>query len=159
MALFRRFLVLQALLLWQGGFLFYAAVVVPIGTDTLGAFVQGRVTRHVTDALNAIALVALVVLAWDQVANGDPRGLRRARWVFWAILAAGLAAVAAIHGVIERHVEFAADGRVTDYPAFYFWHRVYLCVSTAQWIAGLGYTIVLLKAWSANPQAANSAPA
>ena len=32
----RRFLVFQTLLLWQGGFLFYTAVVVTIGTQVLG---------------------------------------------------------------------------------------------------------------------------
>jgi len=29
----RRFLTIAALMFWQGGFTFYAAVVVPIGTD------------------------------------------------------------------------------------------------------------------------------
>ena len=158
MALFRRFLVVQALLLWQGGFLFYAAVVVPIGTDTLGAFAQGRVTRQATDALNVIGVAAVLVLAWDQLANAELGRLRYARWVFWGLLAVGLAALTVVHGMIDRHVELAADGRVTDYPAFYFWHRVYLCVSTAQWIAGLGYTVVLLKAWGATPKAVSSAP-
>ena len=46
-------------MLWQGGFLFYAAVVVPTGTEVLGSFEQGRVTRHVTDWLNGIGAVTL----------------------------------------------------------------------------------------------------
>jgi hypothetical protein len=35
MTTLRRFLALAALLDWQGGFLFYAAVVIPIGLDVL----------------------------------------------------------------------------------------------------------------------------
>ena len=70
MSLVRRFLVIQALLLWQGGFLFYAAVVVPTGTEVLGSFEQGRVTRHVTNSMNVIGAVTLIILAWDQLANG-----------------------------------------------------------------------------------------
>ena len=36
MTLLRRFAVVQLLMLWQGGFLFYSGFVVPVGTDLLG---------------------------------------------------------------------------------------------------------------------------
>jgi hypothetical protein len=154
MQLFRRFLVVQALMSWQGGFLFYAAVVVPTGTDVLGSFEQGRVTRHVTDVMNAIGAVTLLVLAWDQWANAEPGWCRRARWAVWAVLAAGLVALAVVHPVVERLVDFGAEGRVHDYRAFYFWHRVYLYVSTAQWVGAIGYIALMLRAWGAKPHAA-----
>jgi hypothetical protein len=154
MQLIRRFLVVQALMFWQGGFLFYAAVVVPTGTDVLGSFDQGRVTRHVTDAMNVIGAAALIVLAWDQWANREPRWCRRARWVAWALLAAGLVALAVLHPMIESFVDFEADGRVNDYRSFYFWHRVYLYVAAAQWVAGLAYVGLMLRAWVAKPQGA-----
>src|SRR5262245_48274036 len=65
-ALFRRFLVLAALMFWQGGFFLYAGVVVPIGTEVLGsASEQARITRRVTVWLNWTAVVALVPMAWD----------------------------------------------------------------------------------------------
>src|SRR5947208_6620899 len=104
MQLLRRFLVVQALMLWQGGFLFYAAVVVPTGTDVLGSFEQGRVTRHVTDVMNLIGAVTAVVLAWDQLANPEPRWCRRARWAVWAVLTGGLVTLAFLHPMIERLV-------------------------------------------------------
>ena len=147
MTLVRRFLVVQALLLWQGGFLFYAAVVVPAGTAELGAFDQGRVTRHVTDRMNAIGAVAVLILAWDQFAAG--RSWRRTRWGLWAVLAGGLIALAAIHPQIEMHVQFADGGQFTDYRQFYFWHRVYLYVATVQWVAGVAYVAVALRVWTA----------
>ena len=150
----RRFLVVQAPMLWQGGFLFYAAVVVPAGTELLGSFEQGRVTRQVTGTLNAVGAGTLIVLAWDQWANAESRRSRLARWAVWAVLAGGLAALAVLHIRIEGYVDFAADGRVTDYPAFYLWHRVYLYVSTVQWVAAIAYVVVMLRAWTARPQSA-----
>ena len=81
----RRFLVFQAFLLWQGGFLFYTAVVVPIGTDVLGsALVQGLITRRVTDWMNLFGAVWALAFAWDVAACRDPDRRRRlARWLGW----------------------------------------------------------------------------
>lgn len=151
MQLLRRFLVVQALMLWQGGFLFYAAVVVPTGTDVLGSFEQGRVTRHVTDWMNVIGAITLAILAWDQLCSPPPR---RTRWAIWTILAVGLAMLALLHPRIESYVDFSATGGISDYPAFYFWHRVYLYVASAQWFVGLTYVAILLRSWSANSRAA-----
>lgn len=143
MSTLRRFLVIQALLFWQGGFLFYAAVVVPIGTRVHGSIGQGTVTRHVTDWMNVIGAVAVANLAWDQWANGDPRGCRRARWGLWFVLAAGLVALALIHLRIEPYID-----STMDYATFYAWHRAYLYVASAQWVASLGYVVVMLRAWA-----------
>ncbi|HJZ89380.1 MAG TPA: hypothetical protein VKE40_00815 [Gemmataceae bacterium] len=144
MQTFRRFLVLQALMIWQGGFFFYAAVVVPTGTRVLGSWWQAQVTRHVTDRMNVIGAVALIILGWDQLSAG---GLRRARWALWGVMAGGLVALAILHPAIEGHVEFGVEGRVVDYPAFYLLHRIYLYVATVQWVAALTYVAVTLRAW------------
>jgi hypothetical protein len=151
MQLLRRFLVVQALMLWQGGFLFYAAVVVPMGTDVLGSFEQGRVTRHVTDWMNVIGAITLAILAWDQIGSST---LRRTRWAMWAILAMGLVMLAVLHPRIESYVDFSATGGISDYPAFYLWHRVYLYVTSTQWFVSLLYVAVMLRAWAAKPRAA-----
>ena len=45
-----RFLSLCAFAFWQGGFVFYSGVVVPIGSDELGDTVQGFITRGGTNA-------------------------------------------------------------------------------------------------------------
>src|SRR5258708_7738265 len=149
MATLRRFFVIQALMFWQGGFLFYAAVVVPIGTDVHGSFSQGMLTRHVTDRMNVIGVAAVAILAWDQWANGDSRGYRWTRWGLWFVMAGGLAALALIHPRIEPFID-----STMEYGAFYCWHRVYLYVATTQWVAGLAYVVVMLRAWGAKPQAA-----
>lgn len=150
MQLLRRFLVFQAFLLWQGGFLFYAAVVIPVGADVLGSWAQGTVTRHVTDRMNLIGAAALLILAWDQWANAAPGG-RRWRWVLWAVMAAGLGGLVVLHPTIAAYVDGSATEAVKDYQSFYLWHRAYLCVATAQWVAGLAYVVVTLRAWTARP--------
>ena len=148
MSTLRRFLVIQALMLWQGGFLFYAAVVVPTGTEVFNSFGQGIVTRHVTDWLNGIGAVAVAVLAWDQWANGDSRRQARVRWGLWAVLAGSLAGLALVHRRLEPYVDSTMEVR-----EFYAWHRVYLIAAAAQWVAGLAYVAVMLRAW-ARPRAA-----
>lgn len=147
MMLLRRFLVVQALLLWQGGFVFYATVVVSVGSAELGAFEQGRVTREVTAWMNLIGAAAVAVLAWDQWAGGPGWG-RRVRWGLWAVLAGGLVALGVLHGRVEGYIDFAS-GRVADRSRFYFWHAVYMDVATAQWAAGLAYVAVTLRGWTA----------
>ena len=67
LTLLRRFSVIAALMFWQGGFTFYAAVVVPIGQENLGHEEQGFITREVTNYLNLAGAAALLLLAWDVV--------------------------------------------------------------------------------------------
>src|SRR5947209_8901828 len=85
----RRYLVVQSLLLWQGGFLFYAAFVVPAGTEVLGsAAAQGAITIRATAALNVCGVAALAVACWDLAGTAD-RSSRRtaARWWCWTAAA------------------------------------------------------------------------
>ena len=83
----RRFVVLQILLLWQGGFLFYTAVVVPTGTAVLGSSAaQGAITARVTDVLNRIGIAALVIFAAELGLSRDPFARRTARWWCWWLL-------------------------------------------------------------------------
>src|SRR5262249_17618726 len=70
----RRFLVLAGLMLWQGGFTFYAAVVVPIGMDELGSHTaQGVITRRVAPVINLAGLAALALLVWGMPRQRDAR--------------------------------------------------------------------------------------
>jgi hypothetical protein len=154
MQLLRRFLVFQALLLWQGGFLFYAAVVIPVGSDVLGSWSQGMVTRHVTDRMNLIGAAAMLILAWDQLANAESN-CRRCRWVLWTVMAVCLVGLVVLHPSIAAYVDGTGSESARDYRTFYSWHRLYLYVATAQWVAGLGYTVVTLRAWTAKPAIAS----
>jgi hypothetical protein len=142
----RRFLALQALLAWQGGFFFYAAVVVPIGTDVLGSpATQGAITRQVTSWLNRIGIVALAVLAWDVSATPP---YRRRRWATWGLMAVCLAALFYLHAVLDAN--FDPVRRSSPDPAtFHVVHEVYLSVSTALWVLGLLFAWWTVRAWQA----------
>lgn len=134
----RRFVAVQALLLWQGGFVFYAAVVVPTGTHLLGAAAQGAVTARVTVALNALGVAALAALALDLRAGGN-----RARWGCWGFAALCQALLFALHAALRARLGETAS------PAFYELHRAYLLASMAQWLAVAALVALTLRAWRA----------
>lgn len=145
--LLRRFLVVQMLMLWQGGFLFYASFVVPTGTEVLGnSFEQGRITRHVSMSMNWVGLVALAVFAWDILRCRSARAPGLCLWGSWLVMALGLAALFAIHPRLLELVDFSTS-TFEDRGRFRFWHRTYLWICTFQWLAGLIYTVATLTAW------------
>jgi hypothetical protein len=139
----RRFLVWQSLLIWQGGFFFYSAVVVPVGTDAIGSFGQGAITRHVTVWMNLIGIATLVCLLWDLLAEST---LRKTRVNLWLVMAVGLVVLFVLHPKMERLVDFEA-GYAHDHPAFYRLHKIYLYTATVQWLAGMAYAAASQKAW------------
>jgi hypothetical protein len=157
----RRFVLFQAFLLWQGGFLFYAAVVVPLGTEVLNsAFAQGLVTQQVTNALNLIGLAWHLAFAWDVLAADDPS--RRRRW--WrAGLGGGSLLVLVALALVHRRMDTLLVDQVIvgddGFPPFRRWHITYLWLSTAHWVLGLATAALTLAAWHAeSARVARTAP-
>jgi hypothetical protein len=143
----RRFLVVQALLLWQGGFLFYASFVVPAGTQLLGAAGQGAITARVTDVLNVIGFVSLAVLALELGCTRDPNRRRTARrWWIWAVALVCQGLLVYLHLLLDALMDDDRR-RVLIGTAFHPLHGAYLWVSTVQWVAGLLLAWALLRAW------------
>ena len=96
MTIFRRVLLVWLFMFWQGGFLFYGAVVVTIGSMVLeGDFNQGMIMRQVTNALNVSGLIVLLAWIWDLCAERTTRVKRR--WLIWIFLLATLALLAWLH--------------------------------------------------------------
>ncbi|HYV38247.1 MAG TPA: hypothetical protein VE988_21365 [Gemmataceae bacterium] len=148
--LIRRFWVIAALMFWQGGFTFYAAVVVPIGADVLGSHLaQGFVTRQVTIYLNLAGAVSLPILALDIAATTDATRWRpRARWALCGVLLVTLLVQCWLHYRLDDLLDPAAR-RHLDKPTYLALHAVYLHVSTSQWIAALAGLVLSLAAWRA----------
>jgi hypothetical protein len=148
----RRYLVVVGLMFWQGGFTFYAAVVVPIGTEILGSTLrQGFITREVTRFINISATVALVLLAWDMLVGRDPSRLGRwCAWCVWTFMSACQAVLFALHPYLDELM--VRKGRIIHDPeTFRAIHRVYLWTHAAQWGAGLVFLALMLRAWQAEP--------
>src|SRR5438874_571929 len=88
---------------WQGGFFFYAAVVVKVGTDLNGEFAQGLITRGVTFWLNLAGLVTLLAWIWDLLA--ERRSLVKLRWGMWLLMAATLALLFWLHPQLDGFID------------------------------------------------------
>ena len=147
MARLRHYLAVAALALWWGGFTFYALVVVPTGHHVLRSKVrQGFITQEVTNKLNIVGVVALLLLLWELIAarrNGSSPALARVAWSSWAGLAITLATLTWMHPRLDSLLD-PVNRIVTDDSGFYEWHRLYLIVATVQWLAGLTHLAALI---------------
>jgi uncharacterized membrane protein len=146
----RRFLVLQALMVWQGGFLFYASVVVPAGTEVLGSSAaQGSITARVTDTMNQLGLVALAILALDLRLTRDTNEARiAARWWCWSLAFLCQLLLIYLHMVLDFFMD-PARNRIVIGPPFRPVHRVYLWTISFQWFLCLLLAWFSLRAWRA----------
>lgn len=128
----------QVLAFCFGGFLFYAGVVVPIGTRVLGATTQGFVTREVTRVLNLAMLVCIAGIAWEIWAGRLDRSAAasRALTALAVLIAITCGILWWIHGQLDAQLS-ADEFAVNDPSAFYGMHRLYLWVSTLQWLCSL----------------------
>jgi hypothetical protein len=148
MTLVRRWLLLWALMFWEGGFTFYGGVVVPVGSAVLGSErEQGFITRKVTNYLNLAGAVALAVWGWDlRAMRGKSPGGRRLRWATWAGLVLSLALLVWLHPKLGDLLD-PEDVMVLDRRRFRSLHERYLIVSTVQWAGCLLLTALTIRAW------------
>jgi hypothetical protein len=132
-----RSLFLVALAITIGGFTFYSAVVIPILHDRLeSAFETGLVTQRVTDVLNALAGITLL-LGWSVFGVAAIRRDRVGRCHVWTLLISTtcLITLVVLHRVMDQKLATA------NLSGFYPCHRAYLWTSTVQWVANLALLI------------------
>ena len=143
MTTLRRFLVVQVLMLWQGGFLFYAAFVVPTGTEVLGSTeAQGAITARVTDSLNWVGVVGLVLIAWELSYGSGAR----IRWLCWLVAVICHVVLFVLHTRLDNMMN-SERTFVVQRASFYRVHGLYLWTSTIQWLACLVLVWFTLRAW------------
>lgn len=144
-SLWRRFLVLSALAFWLGGFTFYAAVVVPVGQAVLRpSSSQAFVTQIVTHFLNGACVLALAALLWEMIASRNER--LRLRWLTWTGILISLAALVWLHSRLDVYLDVETH-TIQDRDAMWPIHRLYLGISTFQWLCGVVHAWSLLAAW------------
>lgn len=145
MTILRRTLLLWLFMFWQGGFVFYGAVVVTIGAEELGDRAQGFITRHVAFALNVTGF--LVLLAWLADLCMERSRFLWIRWVAWAFLLATLCILGPMQASMASLMDESTH-RLTDHDFFGALHRWYLRISTFQWLAAVAFTYFTLQSWS-----------
>ena len=145
--LLRRFLVFAVLMFWQGGFVFYAGVVVPVAMSVLRPpSAQSFVTMAVTRYLNFAGIAALALLALDVFLTRDLSARRSIRWTLWGIMAAALAVLFWLHPRLAALMD-PAEQIILDKEALYPIHRYYLLVSTGQWLCATIFIFLMLRSW------------
>jgi hypothetical protein len=140
MCIIRRTLVFLLVLFWQGGFTFYALVVIPTGARVLGGHaIQATVTRALVPWLHAAGGAALLVMLWDALAGHRTR----LRLALLGCLLVTLAAQVTLAVILDQVMDSPAHARGN----FYSWHRAYLLVSGVQWLLFVSSVPLTLLAW------------
>lgn len=143
---FRRFIVLVALMFWQGGFMFYGGVVVPVGSQVLGSDTQqGFITQAVTNALNLAGLVCLVI--WGVNLYWERRDVSRFETAAWGTTFVLLAALVLIHLGMDEVLDVKSTS-VTNHTRFGMFHKLYIGISSIQWLLSLSLLFATLLRWS-----------
>ena len=131
-------LAMALFVMWWGGFTFYAAVVVPTGHQVLHSTIrQGFITQSVTNRLNVLGVVALLMLLWQRCAHptADSMTIKRLLSMTWLVMAGSLAALFWLHPYLDQLLD-QGKRRIIDEDHFYQLHQWYLLISTVQWLAG-----------------------
>ncbi len=152
MATLRRYLSLCALLFWQGGFLFYAAVVIPAAGQVLGQrllHLRAQITGQATQCLNGVGVAAVALLLWDLASSTDASRFRRlGRGASWAVMFLALAGLFALHYWLDVLDPPESRGP-SDPVVFGVAHTLYVVVSVVQSAAALFHLGLAVNAWRA----------
>jgi hypothetical protein len=133
---------------WQGGFMFYGAIVVPVGTRVLGSeSLQGFVTQSVTNYLNIIGVLTLSFWLGEFLLCRDASKTRNnTRWFL-------LITMMLLHGLLAwMHINLdslldAGSQVVLKQQQFHQLHSWYLIISTLEWVLSILFAAVTLAAW------------
>ena len=102
------------------------------------------VTRHVTSGLNLVGFGTLS--AWSVLIGLEvqiqPLWARRGRIFCLVVALNGLVFLAILHMRMDRHLD--SQG-VRDFKPF---HRLYLMVSTVQWVANMAIVAFTIRLWT-----------
>ncbi len=145
-----RALLLATFAVWFGGFFFYAAVVVPLGTEVLGsARAQGFITRLVTHRINGLCFATLVLMGIELIScwRWSPRWSQWVQLGSIVLIGALLISLVLIHPQLDKLIDLPRK-QVHNRSDFYQLHRVYLWASTIQWGLAWVWLVAVLTNWS-----------
>ena len=142
----RRMLLLVSLIFWQGGFMFYGGVVVPVSTRILGSGTeQGFITQPVTNYLNILGAICLMI--WlEHLWHERRAGVLPLEWYAWAFAAISLVILIGIHPRMDSLLN-PETTTVLDRAAFRVYHKIYIGTSSLQWADSLLMLFLLMLRW------------
>jgi hypothetical protein len=138
---------LVSMMFWQGGFMFYGGVVVPVGGRILGSeTTQGFITQSVTNYLNLAGAVCLSL--WLEHLWHDRRhGVSQLEWGIWSFAAVSAIVLAGIHVKMDRML-IVESSSVLDPEWFGRFHKLYIWTSSLQWLASLALLFLAVMRWN-----------
>ena len=128
------------LVFWLVSFTFYAGIVIPAGTEALGAIQQGFVTQRVTAALNILATLTVSLLLLARPVTGS----KRTFWCIWLVMVVCQTALFPLRMTLTNRLDFEL-GVVREGTNFYVMHQVYLWVSILQWLSGIAMLVLVRR--------------
>lgn len=114
---------------WWGGLTFYAAVVVPIGTDITSSVEQGFVTQRVTFWHNILLTLLTFFVFVEALFRQSLRS-----WLLFASMLFVNGGLLLMHWKLSDMIDVAEASVPSD---FYRIHALYLWLTTAEWLVGL----------------------
>jgi hypothetical protein len=146
MRLARQFLLIISLMFWQGGFMFYGGVVVPVGSRVLDSDLQqGFITQSVTHYLNLAGLVCLAI--WAEHFWNDRQWVSKIEWGLLAMEFVFLMALVGVHVAMDQVLD-ARTTNVINPARFGVGHKLYIGISSLQWMFGLFLLLLSLQRWN-----------
>ena len=137
--------------------MFYGGVVVSVGSQVLGSDTQqGFITQAVTNALNVAGLVCLMI--WGANLCWERREVSRFEWAAWGTIFVLLIALVVIHLGMDEVLDVKSTS-VTNHVRFGMYHKMYIGISSLQWLLSLSLLFVTLLRWSGEKEIGAGAPA
>lgn len=146
-SVFRIVFLLVFSLFW-GGLTFYTGLVVRVTHDVLNDPMDGGlITQRVTDALQILGLVTLVLMG----ANGAIVMRKSKRFGItlfglFALIGVSLVGLFVVHGQMDAVIEIQSS-MISDREAFTAGHRRYNQLTTVEWLSSLAYLVITVFAW------------
>jgi hypothetical protein len=138
-------------ILWWGGFTFYAAFVIHTGQKVLGGdhVMMGFITEDVAPIISYAALVACFFSFVHEWLQGEK--MRRFVVISLCIMLLLIIGLFILYPFMRELLDNQTHKEI-DHDKFYFLHRIYLIISSAMWVNGVVYIILLIKKFKSSKE-------
>lgn len=142
----QRVFTILAVALWFGGFTFYTACVVRVGSKVVGGLTQGYITKQVTEVLEILAAIMAVGVALDIATSWKSVGrwMRISQCTAWLTMAGSTVGIIFIHHNMNALLDASTMAK-PNHDLFSPFHQAYQFISTCLWIATVAYVVMMVS--------------